>query len=84
MDRDTWTDPVVLAVIASVRLGGPVRTVVVVWPAYIAGTDGPELPEDLLDHRSLVYRYMSSGQIHCWPFERDGREVALATPRSAA
>ncbi len=66
----------------SVRVGGALRTVVVGAPGYLARMGPPGTPEELLGHRCLVYRYTSSGLIHRWRFERDGREVALAPPPS--
>lgn len=66
----------------SVRVGDTLRTVIVGAPDYLARADVPRAPEDLLGHRCLLYRYTSSGQIHRWRFERDGREVAIAPPPS--
>ncbi|WP_439485706.1 LysR family transcriptional regulator [Blastomonas fulva] len=57
----------------SVRLGDPVPLVYVASPAYLDGQAALTSPSDLDDHRCLCYRYTSSGVVHRWGFERDGR-----------
>lgn len=57
----------------SVRISGPVPLVYVAAPLYLAGRAPPTGPDDLADHRCLCYRHISSGVVHRWEFERDGR-----------
>ncbi|GGB75987.1 LysR family transcriptional regulator [Blastomonas aquatica] len=57
----------------SVRIGDPVPLVYVAAPGYLERRAAPTAPEDLDDHRCLCYRYTSSGVVHRWGFERDGR-----------
>ncbi len=57
----------------SVRISGPVPLAFVAAPAYLRGRRAPAGPADLEAHRCLCYRYTSSGTIHRWEFEHDGR-----------
>lgn len=57
----------------SVRISDAVPLVYVAAPAYIADRDPPATPDDLSGHRCLSYRHTSSGVIHRWRFDRDGR-----------
>ncbi len=59
----------------SVRISAPVPLVFVAAPAYLADHPAPLDPDDLVAHRCLCYRYTSSGVVHRWEFERDGRTV---------
>ena len=59
----------------SVRISAPVPLVFVASPAYLAGRAAPVDPDDLVAHRCLCYRYTSSGVVHRWEFERDGRTL---------
>jgi DNA-binding transcriptional LysR family regulator len=59
----------------SVRISAPVPLVFVAAPSYIAGRAAPVDPDDLSAHRCLCYRYTSSGIVHRWEFERDGRTL---------
>ncbi|MEA1086435.1 LysR family transcriptional regulator [Sphingomonas sp. CD22] len=59
----------------SVRISAPVPLVFVAAPAYLADHPAPVDPDDLFAHRCLCYRYTSSGVVHRWEFERDGRTV---------
>lgn len=57
----------------SVRISDPVPLVYVASPAYLADIVAPATPDHLDAHRCLCYRHTSSGVIHRWEFERDGR-----------
>jgi DNA-binding transcriptional LysR family regulator len=59
----------------SVRISAPVPLVFVAAPAYLADHPAPLDPDDLVAQRCLCYRYTSSGVVHRWEFERDGRTV---------
>lgn len=64
----------------SVRISDPVPHAFVVAPAYLEAREAPQAPDDLGRHRCLCYRYTSSGTIHVWEFERDGRRFERAVP----
>ena len=59
----------------AVRIGPPLRTVVVATPGYwrIHGT--PAHPRDLRQHRCIGHRHLSSGTPMPWDFEKEGREL---------
>lgn len=57
----------------SVRISGPVPLVYVAAPLYLADRTPPAGPDDLGLHRCLCYRHTSSGVVHRWEFEREGR-----------
>ncbi len=59
----------------SVRISAPVPLVFVAAPAYLADHPAPIDPDDVTAHRCLCYRYTSSGVVHRWAFERDGRSM---------
>ena len=59
----------------SVRISAPVPLVFVAAPAYLADHPAPVDLDDIVAHRCLCYRYTSSGVVHRWAFERDGRAV---------
>ncbi len=56
-----------------VSLSAPVPLIFVAAPAYLADQAAPVDPDDLDAHRCLCYRYTSSGVVHRWQFEREGR-----------
>jgi DNA-binding transcriptional LysR family regulator len=62
----------------SVPITGPVPLVYVAAPGYLVDRIAPETPDDLEAHRCLCYRHTSSGVVHRWEFERDGRAFERA------
>ena len=62
----------------SVRISDPVPLIYVAAPAYLADRKPPVDPDDLDRHRCLCYRHTSSGIVHRWEFERDGRAFERA------
>ena len=62
----------------SVRISDPVPLIYVAAPAYLADRRPPVDPDDLDRHRCLCYRHTSSGIVHRWEFERDGRAFERA------
>ncbi|MET0358391.1 MAG: LysR family transcriptional regulator [Pararhizobium sp.] len=66
----------------SVAISPPVPLVFVATKTYVAAHGLPETPDDLGRHRCICYRYTSSGTIHVWEFERDGRRIERAIPGS--
>ncbi|MFN3278990.1 MAG: LysR family transcriptional regulator [Paracoccus hibiscisoli] len=61
----------------AVRIGPPLRTVVVATPAYWAAHGRPAHPRDLLHHACIGYRNLGSGTLMPWEFEKDGRALRL-------
>ncbi|KYF93254.1 transcriptional regulator [Sorangium cellulosum] len=63
----------------AVRLTDDLRWIVVGAPAYFAARGRPEVPEDLLAHACIRYRFQSAA-LYRWEFARDGREIAVDVP----
>ena len=61
----------------AVRIGPPLRTLVVATPGYWAAHGRPMHPRDLLAHPCITYRNLGSGTLMPWEFEKDGRELRL-------
>ena len=61
----------------AVRIGPEVRFIVVGSPAYLAGRDIPNVPQDLTAHHCINLRHSTSGVMYAWEFERDGRELKV-------
>jgi DNA-binding transcriptional LysR family regulator len=61
----------------AVRIGPPLRTVVVATPGYWAAHGRPDHPRDLLSHPCITYRNLGSGTLMPWEFEKDGRALRL-------
>lgn len=61
----------------AVRIGPPLRTVVVATPAYWDAHGRPAHPRDLLYHPCIGYRNLGSGTLMPWEFEKDGRSLRL-------
>jgi DNA-binding transcriptional LysR family regulator len=57
----------------SVRISEAVPLVYVAAPVYLSGRVPPAGPDTLSEHRCLCYRHTSSGVVHRWDFEQDGR-----------
>ena len=63
----------------AVPIGGELSQALVCAPSYIEARGAPERPEDVLDHRCLLFR-RGNGQPWPWEFERQGREVVVDPP----
>jgi DNA-binding transcriptional LysR family regulator len=61
----------------AVRIGPPLRMIVVGAPSYFARHALPEVPHDLTQHRCLNVRLPSQGGLYAWEFEKEGREVKV-------
>lgn len=59
----------------AVRIGPPLRTVVVATPGYWQAHGKPDHPHDLRRHPCIGYRTLSSGALMPWDFEKAGREI---------
>lgn len=66
----------------AVKLTGELRWSVVAAPAYLADKGRPAMPEDLIHHETLRYRFHGSGALHRWRFVRDGEEYMVETKSS--
>lgn len=75
---------------AGIRLGESVEkdmiavrlTPEIVWsvvgsPDYFASHAAPKYPEDLTEHEAILYRFVTSGNIHRWEFTRGKREYTV-------
>ncbi|HEY0202332.1 MAG TPA: LysR substrate-binding domain-containing protein [Burkholderiaceae bacterium] len=61
----------------AVRLSPGVTWAVMGSPGYFAHYGYPEKPEDLTSHQAIHYRFVGSGQIHTWEFQRDGQPLRV-------
>ena len=59
----------------AVRVGPPLRHLVVATPEYWNRHGRPAHPRDLRDHSCVAYHRLSSGSIAPWEFEKDEREL---------
>lgn len=59
----------------AVRVGPPLRHLVVATPEYWKRHGRPTHPRDLREHPCVAYHRLSSGGITPWDFEKDGREL---------
>lgn len=66
----------------AVKLTGELRWSVVAAPAYLARHGRPAIPEDLIRHETLRYRFHTSGALHRWRFVRDGEDYMVETKTS--
>lgn len=60
---------------AAVRIGPEIRMAVLGSPSYFAKHPKPEIPQDLVRHNCINLRLPTSGGLHVWEFEKDGREL---------
>lgn len=63
----------------AVRVGPPMRTVVVGTPDYFKRHSKPRTPADLERHRCIGFRLATSGGLLPWEFEHNGREIKVRT-----
>ena len=61
----------------AVRIGPPIRSVLVAAPAYFAAHPAPESPQDLARHRCINYRLATGGGLYPWEFTKDGRSFEV-------
>lgn len=58
----------------AVPIGPDLRMAVVGSPDYFARHPIPLIPRDLTDHQCINLRFITTGALYSWEFERDGRE----------
>jgi DNA-binding transcriptional LysR family regulator len=61
----------------AVPIGPPLRMAVVASPEYFAVRPVPKSPRDLVGHRCINQRMLSSGGLYVWDFEKRGRQVKV-------
>lgn len=59
----------------ALRISDPMPLMFVASAGYVATHGMPEGPDDLGRHRCIVYRHTSSGVVHRWEFEHNGRRI---------
>ncbi|PSJ52596.1 LysR family transcriptional regulator [Kumtagia ephedrae] len=64
----------------AVRLSRDIAWSVVASPDYLATHGHPHVPEDLVRHEAIRYRFPTSGTVYRWEFERDGRAQSFDPP----
>ncbi|UUX50979.1 LysR family transcriptional regulator [Nisaea acidiphila] len=62
------------------RLTPPLRAAYSASPAYLAAHGRPERPGDLLAHKCIRYRFVSTRRVADWLFSVDGRSVTVDPP----
>jgi DNA-binding transcriptional LysR family regulator len=63
----------------AVRLSGDLAWSVAASPAYLQQAGTPKVPQDLLQHRTIRYRYHTAGTLPGWRFVLNEEEVRLHT-----
>ncbi len=61
--------------IIAVRIGPPLRILVVGSPDYLARHGTPMTPHDLPSHRCINLRLPTAGGLYAWEFEKDGHSL---------
>lgn len=61
----------------AVRIAPDMRMAVVASPAYMAGREVPQVPQDLLAHRCINLRMPTLNEIFAWEFEKDGHDLRV-------
>ncbi len=64
----------------AVPMGGEQRMVVVASPQYLQTHPAPQVPDDLMAHRCVRWRFSSGGTIYRWEFARHGETKTLDEP----
>jgi DNA-binding transcriptional LysR family regulator len=63
----------------AIRLTPPVQWAVYGSPAYFSRRERPTRPEDLIEHQTIGYRFVTAGTIYRWEFSRNGRAFTVNT-----
>ncbi len=61
----------------AVPIGPKLRMAAVASPDYFAKHKPPKTPAELMQHRCINQRHISSGGLYAWEFERNGRELEV-------
>ncbi|PLK23319.1 LysR family transcriptional regulator [Porphyrobacter sp. TH134] len=68
----------------ALRISEPMPLIFVASAAYLASHGMPDGPDDLGNHRCVVYRHTSSGVVHRWEFEHEGQRIEKSVQGSFA
>ncbi|GJH17269.1 LysR family transcriptional regulator [Caballeronia novacaledonica] len=60
----------------AIQFGPEMRMVAVASPAYVEERGMPKVPDDLLKHRCIRFRF-ESGALYLWEFENRGKRASL-------
>lgn len=60
----------------AIQFGPRFQMVAVASPAYLSRHEAPAIPQDLMKHRCIRYRF-SSGALYLWDLEQPGRSYAM-------
>ncbi|MGJ7563683.1 LysR family transcriptional regulator [Variovorax sp. GB1R11] len=63
----------------ALRLTPEIAWCVVGAPCYFEGRERPKVPQDLVRHEALHYRFAGSGALHRWSFRRGKRDFLVET-----
>jgi len=61
----------------AVRIGPDTRIAVVAAPSYFAKRPKPKKPQDLMGHDCINLRFVASGGLYAWEFERNGHALKV-------
>jgi DNA-binding transcriptional LysR family regulator len=61
----------------AVPIGPELRMAVVGAPSYFARRAKPKTPQQLADHACINLRFVTSGGLYAWEFEKNGRELKV-------
>jgi DNA-binding transcriptional LysR family regulator len=61
----------------AMRIGPDWRLVAVAAPAYLAAHQAPKHPKDLVRHRCINMRQLTSGGLYAWEFAKGGTELRV-------
>ena len=59
----------------ALRIGPDARMIAVATPAYFATHPPPLTPKDLTAHRCINLRFVTSGALYAWEFQREGQAI---------
>lgn len=59
----------------ALRIGPDARMVAVATPDYFANHPPPVTPKDLTAHRCINLRFVTSGALYAWEFQKDGQSI---------
>ncbi|WP_129382550.1 LysR family transcriptional regulator [Pseudomonas aeruginosa] len=62
----------------AVRVGPDLRLAIVATPAYFRRQGRPGSPEELLGHRCIGWRKVSSGELYKWQFSKGTKALSVA------
>lgn len=59
----------------AVRIGPDARLIAVATPTYLANCPRPITPKDLTAHRCINLRFVTSGALYAWEFQKGGQAI---------